>query len=407
MCSASILGTCGLDIGLKAEIQTKFGERFDSFASTNTTTVVEVQVDAVAEDRIYAATVNYTVWEYPVVKDGEVVTYILAYAPEIERQNWFGSKSIVAQNYRPYHEVGNLLSYRAATEPHPEAEFVREIESADTFTVDSSSAYVWRLTRSTDITTSESRTFNFSINAKASFDIPIPWIPDVKVTGGYDSSALSSSTTQLIDQQGLIATLGALDGTIAGTAYSITPYFYWDRSGALVLDYAVDLSTGTAGQPTFWGQNYATRSDPAFILPWRLDPEKGLALAAESQRQLTREIATVPQEPRPGQDVDVVARISNFSLLDTPSSFQVRFYLGNPAAGGQLLTSRNGETSVLVPGGIPARGKHVVQFPWRVPETPTPASIRIYAVIDADDQLDETHEDNNVGWNEVFLRVTP
>jgi hypothetical protein len=40
-----------------------------------------------------------------------------------------------------------------------------------------------------------------------------------------------------------------------------------------------------------WGQQYATRSDPAFILPWRLDPEKGLALANESQRQLTREIA--------------------------------------------------------------------------------------------------------------------
>jgi hypothetical protein len=396
-----------LDIGLKAEVQTKFGGRFDSFASSNETTKVEVQVDAVADDRIYASTISYTVWEYPVVKDGEIITYIIAYAPDVTRQNWFGSKSIIAQNYRPYHEVGNLLSYRSATEPYPGADYVRTIDSADTFTVDSSSAYVWRLTRTTATTTTESRSFSFSIQAKASFDIPFPWIPDVSVSGGYDTTTLTSSTTELTDQQGLIATLGSLDGGIAGTAYSITPYFYWDRSGALVLDYAVDLSTGTAGQPTFWGQHYTTKSDPAFVLPWRLDPEKGLAVLNEAQRQLTREIATIPPEPRPGDEVDLIARISNFSFLPTSSSFRVRFYLGDPANGGALLVSNNGAPDVLVAAGIPARGKQLVHFPWRVPESISSVSIPIYCVIDPDQQLDETHEENNVGWNEIFIRSEP
>ncbi len=396
-----------LDIGLKAEIQTKFSERFDSFASTRETTKVEVQVDAVADDRVYAATIDYTVWEYPVVVDGRIATYIIAYAPEVARQNWFGSKSVVAQNYRPYHEIGNLLSYRSAREPYPGAEYVRSIESADTFTVDSSSAYLWRLTRTSTATTRENRSFNFSIQAKASFDIPFPWIPDVTVTGGYDSTSLTASTTELTDQQGLIATLGALDGRIAGTGYSITPYFYWDRSGALVLDYAVDLPTGTAGQPTFWSRNYTALSDPAFVLPWRLDPEKGLAVLNAAQLQLTREIATVPPEPRPGDDVELVARISNFSFLATPSSFRVRFYLGDPLNGGQLLVSREGFDHVLVPAGVPARGKRLVQFPWRIPASAASVSIPIYCVIDPDDQLDEIHEDNNLGWNEIFLRHGP
>lgn len=396
-----------LDVGLKAEIETKFGGRFDSFASTNTTTTIEVQVDAVADDRVYATTVNYTVWEYPVIVDDEIVTYVIAYAPDVTRQNWFGSKSIVAQNYRPYHEVGNLLSYRSATEPYPGADYVRSIDSADTFTVDSSSSYVWRLTRTTTSTTTESQTFNFSIQAKASFDIPVPWIPDVELSGGYDSTSLAANTTTLTDQQGLVARLGALDGSIAGTAYSMTPYFYWDRSGALVLDYAVDLFTGTAGQPTFWGRHYTEKSDPAFVLPWRLDPEKGFAVLNEAQRQLTREIATVPAEPRPGQEAELTARLSNFSFLSTPSSFRVHFYLGDPAAGGQRLVNTSGQDNVLVPAGIPARGKQLVKFPWRVPEFAASASLLIYCVIDGDQQLDEIHEDNNVGWNEIFIRSGP
>lgn len=396
-----------LDIGVKAEIEAKYGGRFDSFASTNTTTTVEVQVDAVADDRVYATTISYTVWEYPVLVDGEIVTYIVAYAPDVTRQNWFGSKSIVAQNYRPYHEVGNLLSYRSATEPYPGAEYVRSIDSADTFTVDSSSSYVWRLTRTTASTTTESRTFNFSIQARASFDLPVPWIPDVELSGGYDSTTLAANTTTLTDQQGLVARLGALDGAVAGTAYSLTPYFYWDRSGALVLDYAVDLFTGTAGQPTFWGRHYTAKSDPAFVLPWRLDPEKGFAVLNEAQRRLTRDIATVPAEPRPGQEVELVARLSNFSFLGTPTSFRVRFYLGDPAEGGQLLVNNSGEDYVLVPAGIPARGKRQVTFPWRIPESAASASLLVYCVIDADQQLDEIHEDNNVGWNEIFLRTRP
>jgi len=396
-----------LDVGVDVEVQTKFGERLDSYASQSETTRVEVQVDAVADDRIYAATINYAVWEYPVLVDGDTVGHIVVVDPGVTSQNWFGSKSIVAQNYRPHHEVGNVLSYRSTTQPYSGAEYVRSIISADTFTVDSSSSYIWRLTRNTDETTRESKTFNFSVRGSASFDIPVPFIPNVELEGGYDTSTLNASTSTIRDEQGLASFLGNLDGSIAGTAYSITPYVYWDRSGAVVLDYAVNLSAGTPSVPTFWGQRYALKSDPAFILPWRLDPEKGDNLTDPSLRQLTREIMTLPPEPRPGEPVNLVARVSNFSFLATTNTFKVRFYLGDPANGGQLITGTDGRNEILVPGNIAARGKQLVQLPWRIPQNATSVSLQIYAVIDTENQIDEIHEDNNVGWNEIFLRNAP
>jgi len=396
-----------IGVGVEVDVQTRFSEQLDSYTAQSETTRVEVQVDAVGDDRIYAATVTYTIWEYPVLVDDKTVGHIVVIDPGVTRQNWFGSKSIVAQNYRQYHEVGNLLSYRPTTEPYAGADYVRNIISADTFTVDSSSSYIWRLTRTAGTTTSESRTFKFGVEAGADFDIPVPFIPDVELEGGYDTSQFDASTSTITDEQGLASFLGSLDGSIAGTAYSITPYVYWDRSGAVVLDYAVTLPAGTPGVPTFWGQRYSAKSDPAFILPWRLDPEKGDNLTDPSLRQLTREIMTLPIDPRPGEEVRLMARVSNFSLLGTPTTCKVRFYLGDPAANGTLITATDGRREVLTRAGIPAHGKDIVELPWRIPENSTEISFKIYAVIDADSQIDEIHEGNNVGWNEIFLRQTP
>ncbi len=273
--------------------------------------------------------------------------------------------------------------------------------------MDSSSSYLWQLTRTTNTTTTDSQAFNFAINTSASFDIPVPFIPNVKLEGSYDSSKLHESTSTIEDSQGLAVHLGNLDASIAGTAYSITPYAYWDRSGAVVLDYGVQLPAGTPAVPTFWGQNYSAKPDLAFILPWRWDPEKGEALTDPSLRQLTRDIVTLPPEPRPGEPVTLIARVSNFSLLGTANSFVVRFYLGDPANGGQLITGTDGRTEVLVSDLIPAQEKALVELPWTIPAGLSATSIKIYAMIDPFNQIDEIHEDNNVGWNEIFLRNTP
>ncbi len=104
--------------GVDLDVQTKFGQDLDSYTSSTVTTHVDVQVNAVEDDRIYAAAITYNVWEYPVLVDGQTVGHIVVLDPGIVSQNWFGSKSIIAQNYQPYHEVGNLLSYRPTTVPY-------------------------------------------------------------------------------------------------------------------------------------------------------------------------------------------------------------------------------------------------------------------------------------------------
>jgi len=388
-------------VQVEAQITTRFGEAFEDFASTTESTVVEVQIDAIDDDRLYATTLNYDVWEYPVLLNGtDVIGHIVLIVPSVVRQNWFSSKSVVAQDYRPFHEVGNLLSYRRIPEPYPGFELVRPIVS-DTFTVAATGgSSVWRLTKSIGATTSQSKTFNFSLSTEASFDIPVPFIPNIEVTGDYSSSSLRAATTTVADTNGLACTFGPLDGTIAGTTYSITPFLYWHRSGALVLDYAVDLPLGTPNLPTFWNQQYTGKPDPTFILPWRHDPEKGLAIVGD-QRRLTRDISTLPLDPRPGQRVTVQVRVSNFSLTPVAAPIAVRIHLGDPALGGPLIHQ------TAIPAGLAAQAKHLVEFPYTIPADITTASLTFYAVLDPANAIDEIHEDNNIAWGEVFLRRGP
>jgi len=388
-------------VKVEAEVRTKFGQEFDNYTQTTETTTVEVQIEAVDDDRLYATTLSYEIWEYPVVlNENTIVGYIILVEPSVTRQNWFFSKSIVAQNYRPYHEVGNLLSYDSATTPQYGFEFVRPIE-ADTFTIGASGGNSsWKLTKTIGETTTESSTFNFEIGATTSFDIPIPFVPDVEVSGDYRSSDIESSTSQITDTNGLLVQFGTLDGTVAGATYSVTPYLYWAEMGALVLDFAVDLPLGTPSIPTFWRDFYGQKPDPTFILPWRLDPEKGIAVSPILQR-LTRDISTLPLEPRLGQDVKVQARLSNFSLLNAGDPFVCRFYYGDPADGGELIHEET------VPAGFEERGRRLIEFDWTTPSDHEAASFTIYCVVDATNVIDEIHEDNNIAFGEIFIRKGP
>jgi len=169
-----------------------------------------------------------------------------------------------------------------------------------------------------------------------------------------------------------------------------------------VLDYAVDLDLGTPEQGSFWSDKYGSRPDPAFILPWRYDPEKNVEQVSDTTRQLTREISTLPLNPRPGQNVKVQARVSNFSLLAVGEPFSATFYLGDPESGGQMLHSQT-----INAGRLGAQEKKVVEFDWAVPRDISTSSFAIYCVLDREGEVEEIHEDNNTGWNEIFLRLTP
>ncbi|MGH7602004.1 MAG: T9SS type A sorting domain-containing protein, partial [bacterium] len=201
------------------------------------------------------------------------------------------------------------------------------------------------------------------------------------------------------DQKGLEVHLDAIDLSFGNARYAVTPYVYWAKNSALVLDYAVkpELPNNPL-ESTWWSQRYGEKPDPAFILPWRYDPEKGLGLGEEAQRQRTKDIIFDPADPKVGDTITIKARIQNYSLLPTIGAVKVRFYVGDPNAGGTLILSTTGAPEVFTDTAIPARGSSVVSMQWQLPNNISQFS-RIYAVLDPDGNMSEIHESNNKGWS--------
>jgi len=166
----------------------------------------------------------------------------------------------------------------------------------------------------------------------------------------------------------------------------------------LVVDYAAKPELAApGGTPTWWQVHYEDLADPAFILPWRYDPEKGYNLQDEAKRQQTKDLQFYPSNPVVGDTVTIKARIHNFSLIPTPGLIGVRFYLGDPSSGGVLLENISGGTEVFTSQAITARGTETVQFMLEV-DSEIGSFPRIYALVDADEQLEEIHENNNGAW---------
>ena len=138
-------------------------------------------------------------------------------------------------------------------------------------------------------------------------------------------------------------------------------------------------------------------ADPAFILPWRYDPEKGFALEDQAKRMQTKDLIFLPSDPKDGENIVIRARVHNFSLIPTPGPMSVRFYIGDPDSGGTPITGTGGQDQVYTESAIPARGSRTVEMEWQIPDG-LGTYPRIYAVIDADDALPEIHENNNKSW---------
>jgi len=192
--------------------------------------------------------------------------------------------------------------------------------------------------------------------------------------------------------------LDGINVSIGETGYRTTHYAYWGKNGALVVDFAVGLELPAPGEtPTWWQVQYGEKPDPAFILPWRYDPEKDIAIEDEAKRQQTKEISFHPNSPAPGDIITVRTRIHNYSLLPTTGVVDVRFYVGDPNDGGTPIVGNLGETKLTTEDAIPERGKTTIEMKWRVPNDISQFP-RIYAVIDPENKIDEIHENNNIGW---------
>ena len=387
-----------IEVGVNVSITGRYGQGFRRTNRSTETFTVSQTIQATRDDWIYAMIVNYDIWEYPLYSDGEAVGHIAVVVPKLNTRAWFDSKSWNAFDYIPFHEVGNVLSYRSISDPQENAfhdETVRW-STGDQITLSGSSDTVWRLTKEGETETVTENSVNMGINGKVDFNIPFSFIPNVSVEGNYESDSVHTYTTRVTDTQGLAVNFGNVDQSFGNTRYSVIPYVYWAVNGAIVLDYAVNPELAQPGfEETWWQTQYGELPDPAFILPWRYDDEKGQVVTA-AQAQQTREILFDPPEPEVGDVVTVHARVHNWSLLPTLGPVEVRFFVGDPAAGGVPIVGVNGETSVFA-AQMTDRGSAVVEMDWQVPSD-IGLQPRIYAIVDPLGTVDEIHESNNKGW---------
>ncbi|HEX9660181.1 MAG TPA: T9SS type A sorting domain-containing protein, partial [Rhodothermales bacterium] len=393
-----------LGIGVDIELTATYGEGFRRKNSTRQTFTVRQAVQATRDDWIYAMIVNYTIWEYPLYVGGEQVSNIAVVIPKLQTRAWFDSKSWNAFDYIPTHEVGNILSYRSIASPDENSLLASAIrwDTGDQITLSSTSDVSWALTSEGETETEVENSVNMGIGGSADFDIPIPFIPNISVEGDYSTTTVNTRNVKVRDTKGMSVTFGNIDQGIGNVRYNVIPYVYWAKNGALVLDYAVNPELAQPGfEGTWWQTRYGERSDPAFILPWKLDREKGADIT-EAQTRQTREILFDPIEPEAGDVVTIKVRVHNWSLLPTPGPVEVQFFVGDPAAGGTPIVGTQGETSVFVEQ-LTDRGSGKAQMQWQIP-----AGIgffpRIYAVIDPAGAIEEIHEGNNKGW--TVLNVT-
>jgi len=393
----------GVSTSYKVWATGKYGKKFSKDQTNRTTISVSVEVEAREDDRIYSTIADYDIWEYPVLHGNEQFSRrsYFALVPKNVQATWYGSKSYFAQQYVPDHEVSNILSYypydTLSNNPNL-AQVIRASYVSDRFSLDGSSSYDWNLSINDFEETGADTTRDMGIDAGVE-------LGGFESTFKFDNQKMSTHTTTVENLIDLQVHLGSVNMSIGDVKYAVTPYAYWDKNDALVVDYAVQPELAPPGFPeTWWQETYGNIPDPAFILPWRLDPEKGFALGNPDKRFQTKDITFVPRKPVPGDTLTISARVRNFSLKATSTPVSVKFYLDDPDSGGTAMIGVNGTNTVTTNGVINVQGKTDVNFKWVVPNG-LPAYPRIYAVLDQGNAITEIHEDNNKGYN--ILGISP
>ena len=277
-------------MGVKLKIEGEYGKNFSKQKYNRNTYTVSQNISASNDDFIYATIVDYDIWEYPIIVNDTIKGYTLVVSPKPPKKSWFPSKSPQANDYIPDHEVGNILSYNQIASPSENGALKTALKwnTSDEVTLDGSPGfqYNWALENESQIQTTESNEVNWEVGASADFDVPFKFIPSFELHGNYHQSKISTRTNTVTYIQGLDVHLGPIDLGIGETYYSVTPYAYWAKSGALVLDYAVNPRPSGINVPeTWWQERYSKKPDPALILPWRLDPEKGSSVSDEKRQE--------------------------------------------------------------------------------------------------------------------------
>ncbi len=391
-----------IEASVEGSVKAKYGERFSKYKSSGTRLEISTQVSAIEDDQIYATVSDYDIWEYPVYEKDSLIAHLISVTPTILENRWFPSKSFNAYDYLPDHEVGNVLSYR---EMRPELSSVSQTITSDAFTLSANSSNKWTINQQSFRESGSS--FEQRIGLEASLKVETEakfkvfgGSAAVTVEGDYDNKSLETHRTRISEEIEIEVSMGGVDESLGEVKYSVNPYCYWAKNGSLVVDYTTRPEVPAPGaSDTWWSANYGKNADPALILPWLRDPEKGLTLQDEQVKRFqSKSVGFSNASPEAGDTITIYVEVHNWSLLPTAQPVEVGFYLCDPLLEENRLMAVNGGSTISTGEVLEPRGNQILSFQWRVPEG-LPTFPRIYARIDPNDREIEIHEENNFGFN--------
>jgi hypothetical protein len=396
--SSNISGTFKKVLGLK--FGATYGESFSKKADTGSTIQISNQVFTSGDDYLFASVSEYDFWEYPLYASGKPAGNVLVTLPRLNNLQWLNSKSPDAFQFETSHEVGNVLSYMT-TAGLSGCFDIESMVCADFqgYMVSEKAGKTWEILLSQSQGSEQEWTKNVGIEVGGSLSA---WGIELGVNGSYSQKDVTTHRSKATRDVKITLDVGQPNPAIGVADYSITPLVYWSTTGALVVDYATTPAVWQypdTSLRTWWQRHYQSRSDPAFILPWRYDVQKtGDMVTAPGLRNLTKSLRLSPSVANPGDTIRIGVRVYNYSLVATPGPVKVKLYVGDPDSSGVPLVGLGGVTELATPAPLPARGSSSLTTYWVVSGQDLKAATRIYAVLDPGHTIDEIHEDNNKGW---------
>lgn len=387
----------GADVS--AHVGANYGEKFSKVSSYNETKTITATYRTRWDDYIYGAINKIHYFEYPIDSNGIPAGYLLAAIREpVNIFTYTPTMGSLAEEFVPEHEPENLMSYRKYSNYAAQNPEVRNMIYAGTqvaFTQGqinpSQPGAILSYERSTVSSLQTDSTKEYGVQAGGSVEA---LGTKLEVEGTYSNSSLSTQTVESSSsvKVDLSLTVGLRDQL---QEYSIRPYMFWSKRGALTIDYDVIIDNPNSN---FWSVKYGSKPDFSMLLPWLNDTVKApntVVTDGEFYRK-SKSIFYSKSEFVPGDTVTVYAYIYNKSLHNYNGSVQYQFYLGTPESG-ELLSDIFGN-SLFTVDTIADRGRKLVSLKWRVPVGYSMATSKVYLSIDPNNLVDEIREDNNIGY---------
>jgi len=353
--------------GTRTKAEVTYGEKFSHSATQRETMSIASGRTAAGDDWIFASTYDIDFYEYPVYEgdDPTSIGHYLVSIPRNIRPLWIEAKDdqLLSNNLHPDHEVGNILSYRsydADATPDMSSLIVEFQEQTIGATGNSHVSLEQNIFSENQVEESWEGGVSLEFEVDLVFDVYGAKAGfKLNLGGHYSRGEIVTQSVSVEESLEMRSDFGHVHSSFgtAGTYY-VKPYAYWANSGALVLDYKVDIPEGN----NFWRDHY-NAPDLAFSLPWRYDEHKGIPFPGNDPSYVhrTRDIALSDPEPAGGDTVIIGARIRNMGLQDVSSPFSVHFYNGNPETNGIQIAE------TLIDTVIAARSSHNTFVEWVVP----------------------------------------